>query len=300
MIGAVKIAELSVTPKTATTSYTRPDTESRIMQNEKSPLNTILTIVNHIIAHHPVLAPSVETICQKIQGKGWSSTLEFEVNTLLSFLGYPPRLAVDVGGNRGDYTAALRLLNSELEIHVFEPSKTNHTELLQRFKADQNIHIQSLALSDSEGEATLFSDFSGSGAGSLTQRDLSYLGIKFDTKEAVKTSRFENYWRNELQRKHIDLIKLDIEGHEISALRGFGEAIGHISVLQFEFGGTCIDTRTFFKDFWKFFSSSGFDIFRMSEGGPIRIDRYTENCENFLYANYVAVNRAVKLTSPQS
>ena len=46
----------------------------------------------------------------------------------------------------------------------------------------------------------------------------------------------------------IDLLKLDVEGHELYLLSA-KKFISKISVIQFEFGGCNIDTRTYFRDF---------------------------------------------------
>ncbi len=83
--------------------------------------------------------------------------------------------------------------------------------------------------------------------GSLTKRKLDHFNIRFNVQEAVGTIRFEDYWISELDRRRVDIVKIDIEGHELVALRGFGEALSETSVLQFEFGGSNIDTRTFFR-----------------------------------------------------
>ena len=63
------------------------------------------------------------------------------------------------------------------------------------------------------------------------------------------TVRIEDYWKSELNKKHIDIVKIDIEGREIAALTGFGEAINAASIIQFEYGECNIDTRTYFQDF---------------------------------------------------
>ena len=72
---------------------------------------------------------------------------------------------------------------------------------------------------------------------------------------------------------------------------GFGEALSETSVLQFEFGGSNIDTRTFFQDFWYFFKENDFAIFRITPFGVERIGRYRESDEFFFTTNYVAINR---------
>lgn len=148
-----------------------------------------------------------------------------------------------------------------------------------------------VAVSDKSGNAVLFSNEPGSGLASLTQRRLDHFNIPFDTTEEVKTIRFEDYWADHLKSRDLDLVKLDIEGHELSALNGFGKAIKAIKVLQFEFGGCNIDTRTYFQDFWYYFKEHDFDIYRITRYGAEPIQQYRELDEFFSTTNYIAVSR---------
>jgi hypothetical protein len=61
----------------------------------------------------------------------------------------------------------------------------------------------------------------------------------------------------------IDYVKIDVEGWELSVLQGFGDLVYNMRVIQFEFGGSNIDTRTFFQDFWYFFKDHNFSIYRI-------------------------------------
>ena len=89
-----------------------------------------------------------------------------------------------------------------------------------------------------------------------------------------------------------DIVKIDVEGYELMVLRGFGEAIRNVRVLQFEFGGTNIDTKVFFRDLWRFFEEAGFDLYRITPLGVMRIEHYHERDELFIIANFIAVNRS--------
>ena len=233
-----------------------------------------------------------ERIAAYAQGKGYgAATIQLEVTTLLHLLGSKPLLAVDIGGNVGNYTAELRKRNLDLEIHIFEPSLTNIEKLRRRFDADNSVRIVPFGVSDKTGLATLYSNESGSGLGSLSLRRLDHFGIFFNKSEQISTVRFEDYWVESLQKKTIDIAKIDIEGFELSALMGFGKAVKATKVFQFEFGGCNIDTRTFFQDFWYFFSEHGFDLYRITPFGAEKIDRYRESDEFFSTTNYIAVNR---------
>jgi len=234
----------------------------------------------------------IERAAAYAQGKGYgTATMQREVSLLHALLRRQPRLAIDIGGNVGNYTAELRRRFPELEVHTFEPSATNFEKLQARFKDDSLVKLVPLALSDKAGSATLFSDAPGSGLGSLTKRRLDHFDIPFEAMEPIRTIRFDDYWKAELRSRQLDVVKMDIEGHELAALQGFGEAVSATGVLQFEFGGCNIDTRSYFQDFWYYFKDRDFDVYRISPLGAEHIARYKESDEFFSTTNFIAVNR---------
>jgi FkbM family methyltransferase len=239
------------------------------------------------------LAAQLEQWAARAQGKGsGAASIRHEVQLANSLLKSPAELAIDMGGNVGNYTAELRLRLPALEIHVFEPSPENAGRLQDRFSGDRRIHVVPSAVSDENSEAVLHSDSAGSGLASLARRRLDHFGISFDTQQPVQTLRFEDYWNDVLHRRTIDLVKLDIEGHEMVALKGCGAAIDHARVIQFEFGGCNIDSRTYFQDFWYFFKERAvqFRLSRMTPWGLQEIPCYSERDEFFCTTNYLAVN----------
>ena len=235
----------------------------------------------------------LERWCAFFQGKGFgTSSIEKEVALAFDLIGQEPALVMDVGGNVGLYSLEVRKRAPECEIHVFEPAATNIAELQECLATDPKVTIVPVALSDKTQEALLFADKPGSGIGSLTKRRLDHFGIETSHQELVKTLRFDEYYDAHLGGRGIDLVKLDIEGHEMEALRGFGEtALRKTRCIQFEFGGCNIDSRSFFQDFFYFFSENQFDIYRITPIGLQRISRYQESEEYFSATNYLVRNR---------
>ncbi len=227
-------------------------------------------------------------------GKGYgAATIVQEVRMVSSLLGRRPRLAVDIGGNIGDYSAELLRVFPGIELHVFEPATSNANRLRARFAAQEQVSLQQAALSDVAGRMTLFADQDGSALASLAQRQRGRLNVRFDPMEEVEVRRFDTYWKQSLSSRVIDIVKIDVEGYELMVLRGFGEAIRNVRVLQFEFGGTNIDTKVFFRDLWGFFEKAGFDLYRITPLGVMRIEHYQERDELFIITNFIAVNRNV-------
>lgn len=234
----------------------------------------------------------IEMLAAFMQGKGYgSSTIKQEVSVISHFFDDAPKLAIDIGGNIGDYSSSLRLRFPNLELHIFEPSAINIGLLNSRFGMDHLIKIIPCAVSNVEGFATLYSDEPGSGLSSLVRRNIDHFGIELAVSEPISTIRFEDYWVDSLGCRPIDFIKMDIEGFEFMALEGLGESLKNTKIIQFEFGGTNIDTKTYFQDFWYFFQKNNFTLFRITPFGPERIFKYKESDEFFLTTNYFAVNR---------
>ena len=115
--------------------------------------------------------------------------------------------------------------------------------------------------------------------------------MDFNIEEKIKIIRFKDYWNNEINSEVIDLFKIDVEGHEMDVLKGIDDKISNIKLIQFEFGGCNIDTRSFFQDFWYFFNNHNFKIFRISPLGLIELKKYKEIYEHFCTTNFLCLNK---------
>ena len=132
----------------------------------------------------------------------------------------------------------------------------------------------------------LFYDSEKSGLASLYQRQLDYFGIDFSKKETVRLDTVDNYCRENKIDK-IDLLKLDVEGHELKILQGASEmlAADRISNLQIEFGGCNLDSRTYFRDFWNLLHEK-FHVMYILRDSLLEIERYQESLEIFTTTNF--------------
>jgi len=117
------------------------------------------------------------------------------------------RITIDIGGNIGGYTESLMETFPGIEVHIFEPSKSNVEKLKLRFSKQINIKIQQTGVSNKNNTMVLYSNKEGSGLASLSKRKLEHFGIDFNLEENVKVIRFEDYWVDSLKRREIDILK---------------------------------------------------------------------------------------------
>jgi len=201
-----------------------------------------------------------------------------------------PELTIfDVGANVGAYSRIVLDRIPNVRLHAFEPSSACAQPLRER-AGDPRCECHAFGFSDRDGEETLHGNSAGSTLSSLHKRRLDHFGIQFDRTERIQLRRIDTFCaERSIERLH--LLKLDVEGHELAALRGAERMLAErrIDMIQFEFGGTNIDSRTFFQDFW--YLLQGFAIHRILRNGLAQIKTYRESEEMFIAQNFLAVRR---------
>jgi len=123
-------------------------------------------------------------------------------------------VVLDIGANIGNHT--LVFATAAKQVHSFEPIPMIHSLLQQNIEQNNlaNVTVHNLALSDTDGEATIHMVSSGNyGASSFDKRT--------ENSEAITVSqRRGDTLLSEQQIQKIDLIKIDVEAHEVYVLRG--------------------------------------------------------------------------------
>lgn len=203
-----------------------------------------------------------------------------------------PFVLIDGGANVGQYAGrALRIIGPKLQIYSFEPSPRTFAKLSARIGGRPGVHLMPFGLSASEREAELHSHAGGEAEASLVKRDMSHWSIEQNQVDRVRLRWLDDVCREE-GITHIDLLKLDVEGHELEALRGAESLLNSRAVrcIQFEFGAPDIESRTFFKDIFKLLNQN-YRICRIVHNGLLPIPAYSEFLENFATTNFLAVAR---------
>jgi len=143
---------------------------------------------------------------------------------------FPGGVGVDVGANYGQMTSALHHgSHPGGTVYAFEPHPVLFEYLRENTSAHQDVFARNKALSEKQGTASLHVpvDWERHAGTSSLEND-----FRRETEEVrVETSRFD-----EEVEEPIDVMKLDVEGHEESVLRGAPEHLegGDIRHIVFE------------------------------------------------------------------
>ncbi len=227
-------------------------------------------------------------------GAGANKSGEAGVLRKLKSSGLESYCIFDVGANQGEF---LELILSNMNgrhtrVHCFEPAKVSFSLLASRFGDLSNVFLNNFALAQEQGEFTLYYDKPGSGLASLTKRNLDHLNISFDESEQVRVDTVDDYCESN-GVDNINLLKIDVEGHEMDVLRGAKRMLSRsaVDMISFEFGCN-VDTRTYLRDFFQFFKKLNMAIFRNTPSGYLYpLPTYSENYEQFRTTNFLAVNQ---------
>lgn len=215
-------------------------------------------------------------------GTGGTATESGEEQAL-SFLNLPEHpIIFDVGANKGDYVQLLYSKFPNAHIYAFEPVKRVYNELKKNVASTVSTH--NIGFSDSKRHAVIHFNPAKLGLSSLYERRLEHFNKSLSDSEEITLSTISAFCK-ENNIKKIDFLKLDIEGHELAALKGT-EGVD-ISAIQFEFGGANLDSHTNFQDFFYFLKD--YTIYRILYNSLIKIDKYREEDEVYLTTNYLAI-----------
>lgn len=202
-----------------------------------------------------------------------------------------PAVVFDVGANVGIYATEVLARFKQLQLYCFEPSLKTFEVLRTNLNQDCRVKLFCLGFGDAEGTVDLYSDSDTSGLASVYNRRLEHLNIQLKANEKVSLKTLDSFCSQQVIQ-HIDLLKVDVEGNEFNVLKGGQQlmASGSIDFIQFEFGGTNIDAKTFFRDFY-YLLDPNYKIYRILKDGLAPVHTYDERYEIFVLANFLCISK---------
>ena len=205
---------------------------------------------------------------------------------------------IDVGANEGNYADELLRLCPDARIFAFEPHPSTAGRLEAR--VGDRLEVISTGVGESPGKATLWDHAgrSGSSHASLVPGLIERMYAGSSEGFEVELTSLDAFCEDRGIFR-IDLLKLDVEGHEVCCLRGARRLLeaGGIRLIQFEFNILHVASRTFFDDFAVLLP--GFRFYRILPHGclELRLDRVFR-CHLYDVQNILAVSPKVYAEEP--
>ena len=199
-------------------------------------------------------------------------------------------VVLDVGANLGQYASELVSRFPDRMIHSFEPSAKTiqvlNSNLAEALKAGK-ILTHNVGLGSKPETLTLYA----AGDHAATASIHGAVGRDADTMvaEEIKITTLDDFCK-EHSIDRIAFLKIDVEGHELEALKGSEQMLkdGKVDFIQFEFGEFHMDARCYFRDFWELLSPQ-YSIYRILPKGLRKLGVYSTDLEVFNTINYLAI-----------
>ncbi|HVX01030.1 MAG TPA: FkbM family methyltransferase, partial [Candidatus Babeliaceae bacterium] len=141
----------------------------------------------------------------------------------------------DIGSNIGTWTLLAKAVFPKATIHAFEPLKHHTAVFNENIRNLEEIYLHEYCIGN-ENASGMINISSFSDSSSLlepTQLEYEYFNIKKIGEEKVTIKRLEDLIRENILPMP-DVIKLDIQGFELEALKGMGALLRHVKYILCE------------------------------------------------------------------
>jgi FkbM family methyltransferase len=160
----------------------------------------------------------------------------FELASRLTRLGLTPASLIDVGANRGQFTAAALYQWPAIQVHAFEPLPDEVRALEASFSGQPNVHVESVAVGDEDGIATLHRHshrLSSSLLRTSPAANDRYHWAAEDADIEVPVRRLDSMLAD-IELSSPVLLKVDVQGFESQVFRGAQSLLPKVSSILVE------------------------------------------------------------------
>jgi FkbM family methyltransferase len=205
----------------------------------------------------PRLAPAMYRLYNIILNNDLSSEINGE-RWLVSQLP-DPRVLLDVGFHRGDWTREAVERFPRAKIYAFDPWPPARV-FFQAGGFGSNVQFFDLALSNTEGRSRFYNYESA--CNSLTARDFEPTPLVESLEVDVTTL---DSWSAAHQIEHFDFVKIDAEGYDLPVLEGAHQLMEAqaIDAFVFEYASGWIASRRFLGEADRYVKERGYSLFKL-------------------------------------
>lgn len=200
-----------------------------------------------------------------------------------------PLIVFDVGANRGDWAKAVLARKPAAVITCFEIVPTTAALLRTALGSHPSVRIRDYGLSSAPRDIEVFQNATTE-ISAITPLYGDPPGSGYEAVAARVETGDMQMAREGLSR--LDVLKIDVEGHEIEVLSGFRETLASPErrprVIQFEYGATWLPPRHTLMEAYDLLRAFGYGIGRLYPEG-VDFKPYSIADDHFRMGNYVAV-----------
>jgi FkbM family methyltransferase len=171
--------------------------------------------------------------------------------------------------------------NCTCDVHYFDPNKKFMNQLKHLENKNSKSFFNDFGLSNKECELNYFDDYQSFVDRSGTTKKNSSVQI-------FKTRTAKSYVdKNNIDK--INFLKIDTEGFEFNVIKGFGERLNIVQIIQFEYGGTFKDAGISLLEIINYLKEMGFHSFSyLNKNGMTTIENFEDH---YQYSNIVCFNK---------
>jgi FkbM family methyltransferase len=182
------------------------------------------------------------------------------------------------------------------EVHYFEPFPKTYKELISKENNNSKYYYNNFGLSDKEEIIAYYDD-----AGSFVNREIGPSGVKSTFNGLNLPLKMANNYIIDKNIQEIDFVKLDIEGYELRALKGFSDKLSNVKIVQFEYGIGQADAGDNLREIVDYLKKYNFDGFsRMFFTKNYQLRPFSNFEDDWVWCNIVCYNKNYFITSPFS
>lgn len=251
-------------------------------------------IRNH---HSSALASGVAAACQKFLRAFYNEGFyDFRCNgegRVLRILGRnsPEPIVFDVGAHSGGWTAELLAEIPGASVHCFEIVPALCDQLRANVSRRDNVTVHPFGLSSRATVTEMTYNKTYTTTSSITPSEEGAFFQDADTEVIEVRVEAGDDVVERLGLQRLDLLKIDVEGHEVDVFQGFERTFESPiapRVIQFEYGSTYLPARRTLKDVYERLAPHGYAIGRIYPR-CVEFQEYRVDDDHFRMGNYLAV-----------
>ena len=203
---------------------------------------------------------------------------------------------IDGGANIGEFSLmfnSLCKINNVENYQIFSVEPLPETfKILTKNLVNTKSRTLNFALSDKNKSQDFFYDSTKKCLGQNSLSNHYYLDSKITVNTITLDQLFEDY-----NLKHVNLLKLDIEGSEYKALMGMKNSLNKklIDYILFEYNQTWINSEASIEKIFQLSNEYGYKLFRIKKDKLLSISNYSYLLDDFVYCNMLLVKNDVEL-----